>query len=84
MAANATKEVTYAWEGTDRKGKKIKGEMRATGEAFVNATLRRQGITVLKIKKQGGLKRGGSVSDKDVKNKHNCSLTDYLLQVYRI
>jgi len=66
MAANATKENTYAWEGTDKKGKKIRGEMRATGEAFVNATLRRQGITVLKIKKQSGMKRSGSVKEKDV------------------
>ena len=67
MAASASKEVTYAWEGTDRKGKKIKGEMKATGEAFVNATLRRQGVTVLKIKKLSGLNRGGGkVTDKDV------------------
>jgi len=66
MAANATKEVTYAWEGTDKKGKRVKGEMRASGEAFVNATLRRQGITVHKIKKQSGIKRGAAVSDKDV------------------
>ena len=41
MAAKATKEVTFAWEGTDKKGKRIKGEMKASGEAFVNATLRR-------------------------------------------
>jgi len=66
MAVQATKEVTYAWEGTDKKGKRIKGEMKATGEAFVNATLRRQGITVLKVKKQSGLKSGGKVSEKDV------------------
>ncbi|MCB4810483.1 type II secretion system F family protein [Methylovorus menthalis] len=66
MAAQASKEVTYAWEGTDKKGKKIKGEIKASGEAFVNATLRRQGITVTKIKKQSGLKSGGKVKEKDV------------------
>ncbi len=66
MAVQANKEVTYAWEGTDKKGKRIKGEMKATGEAFVNATLRRQGITVLKVKKQSGLKSGGKVTEKDV------------------
>lgn len=66
MAAKDSKEITYTWEGTDKKGKKIKGEMKASGEAFVNATLRRQGITVLKIKKQGKLGGGGKVSDKDV------------------
>ncbi|PKO52159.1 MAG: type II secretion system protein F [Betaproteobacteria bacterium HGW-Betaproteobacteria-20] len=68
MAANtkATKELTYSWEGKDKKGKLIKGEMRATGDSFVNATLRRQGITVTKVKKQSSFKSKGTVSDKDI------------------
>jgi type IV pilus assembly protein PilC len=68
MAANAkaNKEVTYTWEGKDKKGKSIKGEMKATGETFVNATLRRQGITVTKVKKQSGFNSKGTVSDKDI------------------
>jgi len=66
MAAGASKEVTYAWEGTDKKGKRIKGEMRASGDAFVKATLRRQGINVIKVSKQSGFKSGGKVTDKDV------------------
>jgi type IV pilus assembly protein PilC len=67
MAAKATKEVTFAWEGTDKKGKKIKGEMKASGEAFVNATLRRQGINVTKVKKQSGFgTKSGKVTEKDV------------------
>ena len=69
MAANAkaTKEVLYSWEGKDKKGKSIKGEMKATGDSFVNATLRRQGITVTKVKKQSTLfTNKGSVSDKDI------------------
>jgi type IV pilus assembly protein PilC len=68
MAANikATKEVTYSWEGKDKKGKSVKGEIRATGESFVNATLRRQGITVTKVKKQSSFTSKGSVSDKDI------------------
>jgi type IV pilus assembly protein PilC len=65
MAAT-TKEVVYAWEGTDKKGKRIKGEMRASGEAFVNASLRRQGVNVIKVRKQSSLKSGGKVTDKDV------------------
>ena len=64
--AKATKEVIYNWEGKDKKGKIVKGEMRASGDSFVSATLRRQGITVTKVKKQSGFKSGGSVSDKDV------------------
>lgn len=68
MAANAkaTKELTYSWEGKDKKGKFIKGEMRASGDSFVNATLRRQGITVTKVKKQSSFVNKGKVSDKDI------------------
>ena len=68
MAANtkATKEVTYSWEGKDKKGKAVKGEMRVTSESFLNATLRRQGITVTKVKKQSSFFNKGSVSDKDI------------------
>ncbi|MFL9610883.1 type II secretion system F family protein [Methylobacillus sp. Pita2] len=65
MAAKETKEVTYAWEGTDRKGKRVKGEMKASGEAFVKATLRRQGVNVVKVTKQR-FKTGGKITDKDV------------------
>ncbi|MDP1596959.1 MAG: type II secretion system F family protein [Methylotenera sp.] len=65
-AIKATKEVTYAWEGIDKKGKLVKGEMKASGESFVSATLRRQGITVKKVKKQSGFTSKGSVSDKDI------------------
>ncbi|MEO7343216.1 MAG: type II secretion system F family protein, partial [Methylotenera sp.] len=65
--AKATKEATYSWEGKDKKGKSIKGEMKATGDSFVSATLRRQGITVTKIKKQSALFASkGSVSEKDI------------------
>ncbi|WP_025870428.1 type II secretion system F family protein [Methylobacillus glycogenes] len=66
MAAKDTKEVTFAWEGTDKKGKRVKGEMKASGEAFVKATLRRQGVNVLKVKKQSGIRTGGKINDKDV------------------
>jgi len=68
MAANikATKEITYSWEGKDKKGKIVKGEMRAAGNSFVNATLRRQGITVTKVKKQSSFASKGTVTDKDI------------------
>ncbi len=66
MAASASKEVTFAWEGTDKKGKRVKGEMRASGEAFVKASLRRQGINVIKVSKQSGFKTGKKVTDKDI------------------
>lgn len=66
MAASASKQIAYVWEGKDKKGKVIKGEMRAAGESFVSATLRRQGITVTKVKKQSGFAKKGKVTDKDI------------------
>ncbi len=66
MAATATKQITYLWEGKDKKGKVIKGEMRAAGESFVSATLRRQGITVTKVKKQSAFANKGKITDKDI------------------
>jgi type IV pilus assembly protein PilC len=59
------KEWMYSWEGRDRGGKLIKGDMKASGEAVVQSTLRRQGINVLKIKRQrSGL--GGKITEKDI------------------
>jgi type IV pilus assembly protein PilC len=66
MAQKGGKEITFQWEGTDKRGKKLKGEMKASGESFVNATLRRQGITVIKIKKQSSFGSGAKVTAKDV------------------
>ncbi len=59
------KEITFTWEGKDRAGKVVRGEMRAAGQNMVEASLRRQGITSAKVKKQRrGM--GGSVTEKDV------------------
>ncbi len=66
MAASASKQITYVWEGKDKKGKVLKGEIRAASEAVVNATLRRQGITVTKVKKQSGFSKKGKVGPKDI------------------
>ena len=66
MAANASKQITFLWEGKDKKGRVVKGEIHAAGEAVVNATLRRQGITVTKVKKQGAFVAKGKITDKDI------------------
>ena len=64
-ARRDVKEYSFVWEGRDRGGKLIKGDMRASGEAVVQSTLRRQGITVSKIKRQrGGV--GGKITEKDI------------------
>jgi type IV pilus assembly protein PilC len=62
---NNVKETLYAWEGKDRSGKMVRGELRASGENMVSATLRRQGILVTKVKKRS-LRGGKKVSEKDI------------------
>jgi type IV pilus assembly protein PilC len=59
------REFTFSWTGQDKAGKTVRGEMRAGGEAQVTATLRRQGIKVVKVRKQS-LRRGGTITDKDI------------------
>jgi type IV pilus assembly protein PilC len=63
--AAGPKEFNFTWEGRDKAGKVIRGELRSVSEAAVNATLRRQGIIVQKVRKQK-IGRGGKVSDKDI------------------
>ena len=55
MAEAAIKQSVFTWEGTDRKGKKIKGESRAANPSMVKADLRRQGISPLKVRKKSAL-----------------------------
>ena len=48
----APKELIFEWEGKDKNGKIVRGEMRAGGEAVVNASLRRQGVLVTRVRKR--------------------------------
>ncbi len=54
-AVKPKKMPTFAWEGKDKKGNKIKGETVATNAMLVKADLRRQGVTPGKIKKKSEL-----------------------------
>ena len=60
-AAAKPKEFVFNWEGKDRSGKTLRGEIRAPGQNVVQATLRRQGILVQKIRKQR-MRGGGKVT----------------------
>ncbi|MGQ3052885.1 MAG: type II secretion system F family protein, partial [Roseateles sp.] len=64
-AAKGVKDFVFEWEGKDRNGKIVKGELRAGGEAMVSATLRRQGILVNKVKKRR-TSGGASIKQKDI------------------
>ena len=63
--SKAAKGINFTWEGKDKSGKLVKGEMRASGENIVVSTLRRQGITNPKVKKQA---RGGGkkITEQDI------------------
>jgi type IV pilus assembly protein PilC len=61
----AVKTFTFLWEGRDKGGKAIRGEMRAGGDAVVRSTLRRQGITATKVRKQR-YRSGKKVTEKDI------------------
>jgi len=64
-AARNLKEIVFEWEGKDKNGKIVRGEMRAGGEAMVGASLRRQGILVNKVKKRR-MSGGKSIKQKDI------------------
>ena len=59
------KEHTFLWEGVDRNNKPMRGELRAVSETVATTNLRRQGIRVLKIKRQA-FRGGRSVNEKDI------------------
>jgi type IV pilus assembly protein PilC len=65
MAAKSAPEHIFEWEGKDRNGKLVRGELRAGGEAAVSASMRRQGIMVTKVKKRR-MSGGKSIGQKDV------------------
>jgi type IV pilus assembly protein PilC len=52
MAEQALKQDMFVWEGTDRAGKRVKGEMSGASDALVKASLRRQGINPLKVRRK--------------------------------
>jgi len=53
-AVRKPKLDSYTWEGVDKQGKKVKGEMDAGSIALVNTSLRRQGINPLKVQRRRG------------------------------
>ena len=69
MAEAAVKTSMFAWEGVDRQGKKVKGEMTGQNDALIKAQLRRQGVNPLKVKKKSAPmfgSGGGTITTKDI------------------
>ena len=70
-AATATvrtikREVSFAWEGRDKRGARIKGKSLAPDEAALRADLRRQGIAPSRIRRQRDRIGGGRVDAGDI------------------
>ena len=63
--SKGAKEVVFEWEGKDRNGKMVRGEIRAAGENQVLASLRRQGIMPGKVKKRR-MRSGKKITSKDL------------------
>lgn len=53
MPAKPAKSSVYSWEGVDRKGTSVSGELSGISAALVKAQLRKQGVTPGKIRKKG-------------------------------
>ena len=64
-AVRGVKDFVFEWEGKDKNGKVVRGEVRSGGEAQVSATLRRQGVLVTKVKKRR-MRGGSSIKQRDV------------------
>lgn len=64
------KTITFQWEGTNRRGQKIEGEMLGENSAIVKAQLRKQGITPKKLKRkaEGLFGMGGGGGGKKITN----------------
>ncbi|MDB5890456.1 MAG: type secretion system family protein [Polaromonas sp.] len=63
--SRGVQEFVFEWEGKDRGGKQVRGEVRAAGENQVKASLRRQGVFPTKIKKRR-MRTGKSIKPRDI------------------
>ncbi|NIR30732.1 MAG: type II secretion system F family protein [Gammaproteobacteria bacterium] len=69
MSEAAAKGDMFVWEGTDKSGKRVKGEMSGKSDALVKAVLRRQGINPIRVKKKSKPllgARGKKITPKDI------------------
>jgi type IV pilus assembly protein PilC len=63
----ASQQLPYTYEGTDKKGQKVKGRLMAASELAVKADLRKQGIVAKKVRKESQLfKNGKKIETADI------------------
>lgn len=61
----ANNESVFVWEGKDKSGRIVQGELRAQSSASASASLRRQGVMTTRIKKKK-IGRAKRISEKDI------------------
>jgi type IV pilus assembly protein PilC len=62
-----TKQMTFLWEGKDKKGNRVKGRGLARDEMEIRSDLRKQGIAATKVRKESKLfKSDGKVTAEDI------------------
>src|SRR5215213_7227885 len=67
VQAASAQQFPFVWEGTDKKGKRLKGKMLAVSEAAVKADLRKQGVVARRVRKENQLfKSGKKVTAEDI------------------
>ena len=63
----AVGQAPFHWEGTDSRGKRVKGKTMAANEAAVRAELRRQGVVPMRVRKESTLfQKKGKVTSADI------------------
>ena len=55
MAKAAVKEATFLWQGTNREGSRVKGQMQSFNDSLVKVQLRKQGINPISVRKKSDL-----------------------------
>ncbi len=60
------RDASFAWEGRDKRGNRVKGKSLAPDESALRVELRRQGIAPSRIRKQAQSARGGRVKPGDI------------------
>ncbi|WP_339846200.1 type II secretion system F family protein [uncultured Halopseudomonas sp.] len=67
-AAKEIQASTFKWEGKDRKGTRVSGEMQGTNAALIKANLRKQGVLVTKVNKKSTLfsRKGKKIKPLDI------------------
>ncbi len=69
MAEKAIKQSVFLWEGSDKRGVKVKGESQGSTPAMVKAELRKRGIAPKKVRKKSTLfssTKGKKITSRDI------------------